>query len=123
MITESSVYWITRMDYIRGVCIGLLALSTVLGGVSAFAGIDSDYEEVSGRLWQVFKVSILVVIVSTAGVVFIPTTQELVLIKVIPAVSNSEFVTKQLPTEIKAIYEAGKQSLLRNLKGEQRGQK
>ena len=55
--------------------------------------------------------------------VMLPTTKELVLIKVLPAVANSKFVQEDLPSDIRKLYTAAVQSTLNTLTGSQQNTK
>ena len=52
--------------------------------------------------------------------VFIPTTKEMALIKVLPAISNSRFVSEELPKEAGEIYMLAKEALKEKLVGEKK---
>ena len=87
MITESDLYWITRLDALK--CI--FGLFTIVFGVVIIKAIFSVYE---GKEERMFKgcpliVSILAVfamVLSILGLAFVPSTGEMCAIKVIPAV-------------------------------------
>ena len=53
------------------------------------------------------------------GKVMLPTTKELVLIKVLPEVVNSKLVQEDLPSDIRKLYTAAVQSTLDTLTGSQ----
>lgn len=57
------------------------------------------------------------------GKVMLPTTKELVLIKVLPEVVNSKFVREELPSDIRKLYTAAVQSTLDTLTGSQQNTK
>lgn len=57
------------------------------------------------------------------GKVMLPTTKELVLIKVLPEVVNSKFVQEELPSDIRKLYTAAVQSTLDTLTGSQQNTK
>lgn len=121
MITESMIYWITRLDYVRGVCIGILVVGGVVGIITFAASYDSSLDSFGRRLLRwISLVCVALFFVAVGGVVFVPTTQEMAMIKVIPAVSNSEFVAERLPADARQIYELGKQRLIKELKGGQK---
>lgn len=60
-----------------------------------------------------------IVCMLAVGKVMLPTTKELVLIKVLPAVANSKFVQEELPSDIRKLYTAAVQSALDTLTGSQ----
>ena len=57
------------------------------------------------------------------GKVMLPTTKELVLIKVLPEVVNSKFVQEELPSDIRKLYTAAVQSTFDTLTGSQQNTK
>ncbi len=57
------------------------------------------------------------------GKVMLPTTKELVLIKVLPEVVSSKFVQEDLPSDIRKLYTAVVQSTLDTLTGSQQNTK
>ena len=55
--------------------------------------------------------------------VMLPTTKELMLIKVLPEVVNSKFVQEELPSDIRKLYTAAVQSTFDTLTGSQQNAK
>ena len=107
-ITESMVYWITRLDYVVEVVrfIGILftALSTV--GV-VFAGSivwNAHYKKDknfggSVKLFVVMCLILFLCLSLAISSIFIPTTKEMCAIKVIPAVANNDEI-QELPNKV-----------------------
>ena len=60
-----------------------------------------------------------IVCMLAVGKVMLPTTKELILIKVLPEVVNSKFVQEELPSDIRKLYTAAVQSTLNTLTGSQ----
>lgn len=110
-MTETMIYWITRLDGIRGFCFGIQAIAvffTILGIVAAIAaacirvgaeeeGSDDDARIASGickiacKVWiPAFCIAIACSLVRT----FTPTTKEMVAIKVIPQITSVDNVEK-----------------------------
>lgn len=91
MITESTLYWITRLDNFQNllVILGLLALAGIFFPLIA---LTQDYiTEVEEKISKtVLSISIPVFIVSAIGLVFLPSTKEMCAIKVIPAIMQNE---------------------------------
>ena len=56
-----------------------------------------------------------IVCMLAVGKVMLPTTKELVMIKVLPEVVNSKFVQEELPSDIRKLYTAAVQSALNTL--------
>jgi len=128
VVTESMIYWIFRLDYIRAFCIGVAVVSSVAAVLLPFAAMDINSDDDLAKRWKrrLFRLSALCAVLfisAVQGSIFIPTTQEMILIKVIPVISNSKFMTEQLPGEMKEFYDLGRKALISNLKGAVDGQK
>lgn len=130
IITPSEVYWITRLDTINEtleiasvfsmifVAIFTLAIFLAIVLMTMSHDIPSEYEE----MVKFMKFSIKGLIISSLiglpiiiSKILLPTTAEMVAIKLIPAINNSEFVQEQLPKEAGELYEILKKSLLKKL--------
>lgn len=97
MITESDLYLITRLDYI---CLALnivLGLSAVVGGFSTvYAFITwldvTEYEQTTKRrirqMTVVAAISLVLVCVFGSARILIPTTKELAVVKMVPALTR-----------------------------------
>ena len=110
-MTESMIYWITRLDCIREFCYGIqliAVLFAVLGIVAAIAatcikigaeedGLDDDARIASGICKIACKVWIpafFIAIMCSLARTFTPTTQELIAIKVIPQIASVDNIEK-----------------------------
>lgn len=146
MITASDIYWIFRCDSIHEM---LTVSLTVLGVVSGIGcviilamcfssywddDISSWFESKADSDTSVERKQILTAVkcvacllgiacVLAVGKVMLPTTKELVLIKVLPEVVNSKFVQEELPSDIRKLYTAAVQSTLDTLTGSQQNSK
>ena len=103
-ITESMVYWITRLDGIRAYCIALAvvsALIAVLPPVIYVIGcVSGDEKKVWSKLKRPHTILItLVFLVFSATPVFVPTTKEMCAIKIIPVVAQNEDI-QEIPPKI-----------------------
>lgn len=109
MITESTIYWILKLDELRGVCVFVCVLIG-LAGVGSFIGwvVNTTEREFESANWFrsiFFKMSFLFgfcVIVGT----LIPSTKQMAMIKVVPMIANSEIVG-EMSTDAKEIYKMG----------------
>ena len=138
MITASDIYWIFRCDSIHEmltVSLIVLGIASAIGCiiilVMCFSGswdddvrswfeskADSDTSAEHKQIRTAVKcVACLLGIVCmlAVGKVMLPTTKELVLIKVLPAVANSKFVQEDLPNDVRKLYTAAVQSTLNTL--------
>jgi len=115
-MTESTIYWITRLDEVKSFCTGfqiVFSVAVVLGvllaiitycmkmGIKAegYRGYEesSDYKMVSSLCGFGCKIAIpafiLAVTCSLAGTL-LPTTKEMIAIKVIPQIVDTESAGK-----------------------------
>lgn len=110
-MTESMIYWITRLDGIHGFCFGIqtiAVISTVIGAIVAFvsgglkAASEADgYEDGAKIAASICRVSckvwipaFCIAMVCSLARTFTPTTKEMIAIKVIPQIANVENVEK-----------------------------
>ena len=110
-MTESMIYWITRLDGIHGFCFGIQTIamiSTLIGAIVALVAVcikvSSEVEEfddgarvASGICKIACKVWIpefCIAIMCSLARTFMPTTKEMIAIKVIPQIANVENVEK-----------------------------
>ena len=110
-MTESMIYWITRLDGIRGFCFGIqtfAVLFTILGIIAAIValcisvtaeeeGSDDDARIASSICKFACKVWIPAFCIAMAcslARTFTPTTKEMIAIKVIPQITNVDNVEK-----------------------------
>ena len=125
MITESTIYWATRLD---GICTWLtvmiavfavLSVICVVVAIPCIAQADDDKEAkatISCGAKIFFSLGGIVVLLSIARV-FTPTTAEFAMIKVLPAVCSSEFVSETIPKDAKTLYTLGIKAFEAKLKG------
>ena len=110
-MTESMIYWITRLDGIRGLCFGIqtfAVLFTILGIIAAIVatsisvaseedGSDDDARIANGICKIACKIWIpafCIAMVCSLARTFTPTTKEMIAIKVIPQMASTENVEK-----------------------------
>ncbi|MFA5692891.1 MAG: hypothetical protein WC907_04675 [Acholeplasmataceae bacterium] len=96
MITESTLYLITRLDSINKVfqlltVVSLMAIACI-GTLLLFHKIEDRMEEVENIkcFLKYLKVSTMVLAFSVLCLVLIPTTKEAIAIYVIPKIANNE---------------------------------
>lgn len=88
MITESMVYWITRLDNI-GLFLGLLNIPFIF--LSILFGIfwlENNYDW--AKKWFLLVLALFIIDILT--LVFLPSTRDMVYIKVLPKVSDPAFL-------------------------------
>lgn len=111
MITESTVYWITRLSYLQG---GMFAMFGILVGLSSIGligsiiccamNITSNYngERLMPHSKRGVRISIMVLLPALLFLIsafFVPNTKEYCAIKVIPKIINNKEV-QELPNKV-----------------------
>lgn len=108
MITGTEIYWITRLDDLRGFIFGLGGVLTgicVIGSVISIMchAIDSAERKellpVSKKFMLRFVSGLLVGLPLLFSACFVPTTKEMCAIKVLPAIINNEDM-QELPNKV-----------------------
>ena len=89
MITESTIYWLTRWDSIKDACIIIGSITTILATILSIVGCGIATED-KDRKGFYLLFSWIVPLIFLPGIVFIPTTKEMAAIKVIPVIANNE---------------------------------
>ena len=104
IITPMELYWITRLDNINVACAILLtvfAISMIMSGSILFGDVNIDYEQhklnKKARRYTLltFRLSVFAVFLLISAVVLIPSTKEMAIIKVLPAIVNNPSVQKE----------------------------
>lgn len=110
MITESEIYWITRLDGIEmffEICaIFMTTVYVVLLAFTIFHWVfknDKDFDENDKARYKILKklslFCFLPFIVFLSGAFLIPNTKEMCAIKIIPMVANQEDM-KEIPADL-----------------------
>ena len=115
MISEWEMYWILRLDGLYGTFVVLALVSAIIfciaGGVCMASDIeDEDY----ARFFRVIKCSLISCIVCLIPAVFLPTTKEMAMIKVVPMIANSEIV-REMPADAGVLYRMGVEAIKEKL--------
>jgi len=105
MITESTIYWITRMDYLQGfalavsitLCICCLA-GAIISCVIKYNGYKEEKEKAK-TAFHWFLPSTFICFILVFGAMLIPSTKEYCAIKAIPVIVNNEQV-QELPNKV-----------------------
>lgn len=124
MITESSIYWILKLDEIRGVfvvgsiVVGVFAcLSLFAWGIHSMETIYDQENCVGGKAARkYFFCSAIIAALLSIPVVLIPSTKQMAMIKVIPMIANSEIVG-EMSADAKEIYKLGINAIKEQLTG------
>lgn len=111
---ETDKLFVVNTDYIVTICDD----SPMPGAILIIFGYEGPVEVEESVACLLGIVCMLAV-----GKVMLPTTKELILIKVLPEVVNSKFVQEDLPSDIRKLYTAAVQSTLNTLTGSQQNTK
>lgn len=110
-MTETMIYWITRLDRIHNFCDGIqtiallfvvigfiiLLVAAILRHMAEAEGTDSDVKMASGVCKMSCKIwipALCVAMMCSFARVFTPTSHELVAIKVIPQMASTNNIEK-----------------------------
>ena len=95
MITESTIYWVTRLDSFKAVAAALgfasCAFFAILALVYALVRSDDgeDWNNIKYFFWRLVTCAICGLVLGISSC-FIPTTKEICAIKVIPMVAQNK---------------------------------
>ena len=102
MITESMVYWITRLDSILSLADVMIALALIgTIGTALIALIEKcdtrwRYDDEDRKIPRFLKVfiamSVTLLFLATSVKMFVPSTKEMVAIKIIPGVASGKTI-------------------------------
>ena len=112
-ITEAELYWITRLDSISSLLVGLIVLAVALHiGYILWLGASTErmVDFPCHKLRRAFIVTGITVFVLMLTNTMLPSTQDMLIIKGIPVLANSEdfqaLLTKDLPAYCRKVLEA-----------------
>lgn len=126
MITESTMYWITRLDSIKNVSGTLAIVSGVLAVISTIAAVavsaascadpSDESKQTAKTLRRCNAYIALVFFVFVSVATLTPTSKEFAVIKVVPMIANSEAL-ETVSKDGKEIYSMGIEALKNWIKG------
>lgn len=116
MITESMMYWITRLDGIQVAFVLGTIVATILSIITHVAILEGTCtKEETIEAWHKYKkarlASYISIIVCVLALVFTPTTKEMAMIYAVPAITRSDAVREDLPE----LYDYGVKALKQQL--------
>ena len=116
MITESMMYWITRLDGIQVAFVLVTIVAIILSIITHVVILEGTCtKEETIEAWHKYKkarlVSYISIIVCVLGLVFTPTTKEMAMIYAVPAITRSDVVREDLPE----LYDYGVKALKQQL--------
>jgi hypothetical protein len=119
MISAWGLYWVLRLDEIKGILlyfgiIGTLILSIITAITVVYFMENYNYEDIKKiclsylrKLVPMLTFTVLLILMST----FIPTTKQMATILILPKIINSEFVQENIPKETQELYSMAKEYL------------
>lgn len=115
MITEWEMYWILTLDGLHWTFVLFALVSAIIYGIARIVWMACDTEDMdSDRFFRVIKCSLISCIVCLIPAVFLPTTKEMAMIKVVPMITNSEIVS-QMPADAEVLYRMGIEAIKEKL--------
>lgn len=116
MITESMMYWITRLDGIQAVFTVGAIVAILISIITHFAILEGTHtKEDTIEAWHKYKkarwMSYFPIIVCVLVLMFTPTTKEMAMIYAVPAITRSDVVREDLPE----LYDYGVKALKEQL--------
>ena len=111
MMTQMDIYWILRLDDIREVFAYVLVVTAIFSFVGLLFCIavycvyvdDPQYLPVVNILKKVVACFFVAHACSLMVYLFVPTTKDMVLIKVVPPIVSSE-VAQRIPNDLTDLY-------------------
>lgn len=115
-ITSTSLYWITRLDSIQCFFIGLIMITIVAITFFMISIITNSYDfddfQENRKKNQAYLTPLFILLaISSICLVFIPSTKEMIIIKGLPVLVNSDLVQNKIPAEAEDLYKLSKDYL------------
>jgi hypothetical protein len=121
MITESAIYWVLKLDELRGICVvvcvisGLLSCGSLIGWIVNAMDKD-DVKSAKSLFFKAISVFMLGLVIGA----LLPSTKQMAMIKVIPAITNSEFAA-DMSKDAKELYKMGIEAIKEQLTNKNNG--
>ena len=118
-ITASEMYWILMLDgihilFVIGVVIPILLIVATLFFVPL--ALDLEFEASVKFIRKVVWRLGVIAIISALAAAFTPSTKQMAMIKVVPAIVNSD-IAKEVSGDAKELYKLGVESIKNKLQG------
>jgi len=108
-MTEWQIYWWLKLDDIQGVLV-VIGVLGFCGCLFTWIGYFlNDIQNIKALIIATIVIS-LICIVAT----FMPSSKQYALIRVLPAITNSE-IAKEVPADLKELYDMAKKYLKEKL--------
>lgn len=121
-ITPWELYWILKLDSIHTMFFVVAISSFITALIVCFYWINNTLNEINENdkklsiiLGRFTIILMLIMFISAICAIFIPTTAQMAVIKVVPMLTNTEFVQKELPDEAAELYGMLKQYLRKSI--------
>lgn len=75
----TELYWVTRLDALQAFLIILFLISAAIAIVSFINWYTDDFDNECSH-WKSFKIALPIAIISALGLVFVPSTKEMMII-------------------------------------------
>ena len=130
-ITPWELYWLFKLDDIHT----MLDIFTILVGsalgiffvirfdiimASFDFNLQEETHEVRKKLYHIFNILLVILVISVVIKTFLPTTNQMVTLKVVPEIVNSEFIQKDFPEELKELYAIAKEYMKEQINQKQK---
>ena len=93
MITETTMYWVTRLDNFLVLAVAGLIIGLLMVGITTIVSICNYIDAATDDLWckrtrWLVGIGVVLTCASLLVLTFVPTTKEMCAIKIIPALAN-----------------------------------
>jgi dihydroorotase-like cyclic amidohydrolase len=113
IITSTEMYWLLKLDDIRGLFIAVAVFTAIAGGITTIARMvmcgplseDTD-ESLQSRVRKASNLTLIAAFVFGMIATFLPSTKQYAAIKVIPLILNSDAL-KQVAADASDLYSLG----------------
>lgn len=130
-ITPWEMYWFVKFDDIHSFLSPIIVIDTIviiLLGICCFISLlvcaddtiasDKQFKKVRKSVHKITLVSTVIFLIFSSTNTLLPTTKQMAVIKILPAIVNSEFMQKELPAEAKELYILAKEYIKDQIKEE-----
>ena len=93
MITETTMYWVTRLDNFLGLAIFGLIIGLLMVGATTIVSVVNYTNAETDDLWckrtrWLVRIGVVLICASMLVMTFVPSTKEMCAIKIVPALAN-----------------------------------